>query len=417
MTRSPASPAISPAPAVAEVAPARIDGLDLARFAALIGMMCAHTWVLGEGDSAPLLASMVSGKAAALFAVLAGVGIALTSRHAAARGDYRAARLNLLGRGAALIVLGLTLGLISPLALVILAYYGVMFWLALPALRWSPRALLIAAGAWAVVWPIAAHWLRLALGGETFPASPTWFSLAEPLPLLRDLLLDGGYPAIAWVAYLLLGLGLGKLLIAARADADPAGAVRRLGVRAAIGGAAATLVAFGIAKLLAVAVAAQPLAAALGTTPAEALRRLDEGDLLGSGTESPWLLLTTAGHSGTPVDLWITGGIAAAIIGIGLLAGPLLGERARRILAPALGAGSAPLTVYAVHLVALAPAGFAMLFVPGLEDGSVPWWLSSPWLWLAHIALALVVGMLVRWSGRRGPLERLVTAVGRALAR
>ena len=109
-------------------------------------------------------------------------------------------------------------------------------------------------------------------------------------------------------------------------------------------------------------------------------------------------------------------GLAAAVIGAGLLVGLALGPGMRRALQPVLGAGGAPLTVYTAHVLAFAP-GAMLAFGPAMATREpMPWWLSSPWLWLAHLAGALVIGALIGWSRQRGPLEQLVTATGRTTA-
>ena len=392
--------------------PPRIDGIDLARFAALIGMMGTHTWIFTADYSEPALVAALSGKAASLFAVLAGIGIAFTTRHALADGDDRAAALNLLGRGAALIAIGLTLGFVSPIILVILVYYGTMFWLVIPLLRVPSTALAIGAAAWMVLWPIAAFFVRNALTPGGWPASPTWLSLADPGEFARDLLLDGAYPALTWVAYPALGLALGRWLLRAR-DTGGRAAIARFAAALVATGSAVALAAY----LLAVSLpAAAALAADLGLTAAEAreLLRTFEGV---DGTESLWLHAATAGHAGTPPDLLLTAGVATAVIGAGLLVGLALGPGMRRALRPLLAAGGAPLTVYTAHVIAFAPSaliGFREYYGSGEPP---PWWLSSPWLWLAHIAGALLLGGLIAATRQRGPLEQVVTASGRATAR
>ena len=57
----------------------RLAGVDAARGLALIGMMSVHLFRMPYGPDAPLARELVSGRSAALFAVLAGVGIALAT--------------------------------------------------------------------------------------------------------------------------------------------------------------------------------------------------------------------------------------------------------------------------------------------------------------------------------------------------
>lgn len=126
-TESTSPPQAKRGPKRASVTRPRISGIDFARFIALIGMMAAHVWTSNPDGSPALIESAVSGKAAALFALLAGVGIVLSTRSDLAAGRAGAARLSLLGRGLALVIIGLTLGVSPSGIVVILVYYGVMF--------------------------------------------------------------------------------------------------------------------------------------------------------------------------------------------------------------------------------------------------------------------------------------------------
>jgi uncharacterized membrane protein len=130
----------------------RIVGLDLARFVAVVGMMAVHVWLYADLKTGEQLwfSGQFTGRASALFAVLAGVGVVLSTRTPLRRGRQMAARWMLVGRGVALIAIGLTLGLLQPPMLVILVSYGVMFWFLALALTW-PRRVLVAGGVVLVV--------------------------------------------------------------------------------------------------------------------------------------------------------------------------------------------------------------------------------------------------------------------------
>ncbi|HXH33663.1 MAG TPA: heparan-alpha-glucosaminide N-acetyltransferase domain-containing protein [Plantibacter sp.] len=402
----------------------RLIGLDLARFLALIGMMATHVWSFDiETGGHTALTTVLSGKAAALFAVLAGIGIVLTSRRDLAAGSPAAARLNLFGRGFALLVLGLTLGVLPGGIYVIIAYYGVTFWLAIPAVTWRPRTLLIVAGVWATVWPICSQLLRAPLGGIDVPeiGSASWFDLSGA-GFARGLLLTGVYPALTWIVYVLVGMAVGRLLMESRAN----GSLRRF---------ALTLAGVGVV----VAVAADRLAALLlgplggldgiarawtggldpdPTTIAAVEDALAEGMYGTSPTESLWWLVARSPHSGTTLDLVFTTGIAAVVIGLCLALGTVLNRGWSRALLPAAGAGAAPLTVYSAHVV-MASVG-AFIAIGGIAGtgytAETRWLISSPELWLLHIAGALLLGWLIALTRRRGPLETLVHAAGRSLA-
>ena len=401
-------------------APGRIDGLDLARFLALVGMFGTHLWLIGADGSTPAVVGALEGKAAALFAVLAGVGIAITTRAALARGALGAARLSLLGRGAALVAIGLTLGLLPPFALVILAFYGVTFWLAIPLLKLRATVLFVVAGAWAIAWPIASHVVRAWIGSDELQiGSPSWFDLVRPGELLGELLLWGAYPALSWVTYVMVGIAIGKLVVEVRGDH------RRLVARGMeIAGAGAVVAGLVLAAdaLLVQLVAVPAMLQEFGLAPNDptlvrtALDDLQRSRYGVTDTSTPWLLLASGPHTATPVDLLITAGVAAAVIGACLTVGAVLAPRARKLLLPVLGAGGAPLTVYALHVVATSLSWRlgGSVFV---DDDGLPWWLSSWPLWLVHLAIAMLLGLALRLSGRRGPLEWCVSELGRRTAR
>ena len=68
--------------------------------------------------------------------------------------------------------------------------------------------------------------------------------------------------------------------------------------------------------------------------------------------------------------------------------------------------GAIPLTLYTLHVI--------LLSVYSGED-EPPQVLFG--LWLAHVAGAVLIGVVFRLAGRRGPLEAVVSAAGRAVRR
>ena len=96
-------------------AAARVEGYDLARALAIVGMVIVNfTVVMGAeaGDPAWLrrLVSSLEGRAAAVFVTLAGVGMSLMSRRARETGhagDLRSERVSLLKRALFLFVIGI----------------------------------------------------------------------------------------------------------------------------------------------------------------------------------------------------------------------------------------------------------------------------------------------------------------------
>jgi hypothetical protein len=394
----------------------RVAGIDFARFLAVIGMMATHVWTANADGSPAVLAEILSGKAAALFALLAGVGIAITTRADLAEGRRGAARWNVFGRGLALVLIGLTLGLAPGPVVVILVYYGVMFWAAIPLLGLSNRALLIVAGVLGLAWPPISSWLRAGLEQPSDLGSASWLSFADPAAFLRGLFLTGTYPVPTWIVYATVGMVAGRLVLAAVDGA----ALRRLGLRfAAIGGALGAA-AWGASEALAGPLGGLTALAHEGPgLEPDLVRSVFYGTGLGAAPAgSPWWLVSPAPHTGTTFDLAITTGVALATLGCFLALGTVLAPTVARILEPVRRAGSAPLTIYTVHVLAASIPAVLRLVVggPALTD-SVPWYWSSGALWAAHIAGAILIGAILMLLRRRGPLETFVAWSGSALAR
>ena len=115
--------------------------------------------------------------------------------------------------------LGLALGAVPTVIAVILASYAVLFLLGLPFLGLGARALAAWAVAWVVAAPVGAHLLRPVLPPHEV-GSPEPGDVLRPGHLLCELLFTGYYPAAVWVAYLLAGMALGRLPLAAAGDRD-----------------------------------------------------------------------------------------------------------------------------------------------------------------------------------------------------
>ena len=118
----------------------RVTGVDAARGAALAAMMAIHILPGWNENYEPTLSwSILAGRGAALFAVLAGVSLAFMSGGSSRLSgrNLTGARYGLAVRAMCITVIGLLLGYLVIPAHVILVYYGVMFLLALPLLRMS----------------------------------------------------------------------------------------------------------------------------------------------------------------------------------------------------------------------------------------------------------------------------------------
>lgn len=374
----------------------RLVGVDLARTIALLGMMATHV-LEGHTAAGDLTAIqwLAGGRASALFAVLAGVSLALITggtRPQAGR-DLGRSAAGIAVRAVLIALIGLALGGLETGLAIILAYYGVLFLLGLPFLGLRALPLAVLAGAWVVVGPIVSHLVRPELP-DRLAGSPDFASLADPRPLLADLLLTGTYPAVPWLAYLLAGMALGRT--------DLRG--WRAPLRLAGWGAALAFMATVVSRLC----TADPgIRGALFPyrvlTHGEALRMLQDS-LHGSpptGGAWQWLLVVSP-HSATPFDLAQTIGSALVVLGLSLALLHVVPRPGKVALTVLAGAGAIPLTAYTVHVVTKTQEVW-----PAERPDNFGW----------YVAIVLGLGAVFALAGRRGPLEAIVGWPGRALRR
>lgn len=370
------------------VTPGRVVGLDVARAVALVGMMATHILPGLDTEGLTLSQSVAGGRASALFAVLAGVSIALMSgRSTPHRGrQWAATAAGLTVRAVLIAGIGLLLGEADSGIAVILTYYGVLFLLAIPFLGLRAPALAVLGAVWVVVAPVVSHLVRPHLPTSSY-ASPDLAALADPWQLLTELTFTGYYPAVPWVAYLLAGMALGRAALGSWRTTVAVGAV----------GAGLAALGWSLSEvLLGLPGARQALietATGVGMQASLDLT-LQRGTYGTTPTGSWWWLAVHAPHSGTPFDLAHTIGTSLLVIAVALALGRLLPS----LLAVVFGAGAMTLTLYSAHVVSRAD---------GLWDG------DDLGTFVGQVVTVLVVGALFRLARSRGPLEALV---GRAQA-
>jgi hypothetical protein len=339
-------------------------------------MMSVHILPSEAADGSTTWHYLVAGgRSSALFAVLAGVGLALANgRETPLSGrSWQAGAAGIWGRALLLGAIGLFLGELSSGVAVILVHYALLFALGAALLGLSRRWLVLLALAWAIGSPVLSHMLR-SLGPQPDPQVPDFASLLDPVAMLGDLFLTGYYPVFTWITYLLAGLAIGRSdLHALRTRWGLAG----LGAALAMGSWLVSALLMG--PFGGEAVIGPPSRHYFGTTP----------------TSSWWHLAIPTAHSGSPVDLVHTTGTAMAIIGLCLL----LAAAAKPAIAWLAGAGGMTLSLYTGHVVALATE-------LGLGNRSA--------LYLWHATTAVLVGAIWRhWVGR-GPLETVSANVSAA---
>jgi uncharacterized membrane protein YeiB len=343
----------------------RIGGLDLARGLAVLGMFGAHLRLGDELTTEPSTwVAVVDGRSSILFATLAGVSMALLSgrTHPAVGVELVRARLRIAVRAAWVFAIGAVLEWLDTFVAIILGVYAVLFVLALPFLRWPPRRLLVAAGVIAVAGPP----LNAFLGQVLSVADAESHYVAE-------LLVTGTYPAMLWLAFVLVGLAVGRLdLAAADVRARLAGAGAAAAVLGYVGGWTSTR---ALAENVPSAGPEEGFAAPVGEW------------------EAAWLTGAEP-HSGTTSELVGSCGFAVLVIA-GCL---VVADRLPLLTFPLRAVGALALSVYTTQIVVL----WALLQVDPVRPQGVG-------LWLVFVVSAMAGAGLWWWKLGPGPLERLLT--------
>lgn len=388
---------MSTAPVSRSPAPGRrLVGVDVARGLAVLGMMSVHI-LTADAPGAQQVWLITEGRSAALFAVLAGISVAMATGRDRPEAWLPSAAA-MATRAALIGVVGLTLGVVPGRIAVILVNYAILFLAACLFLRLSARWLTVVAAVWLSVTPALSMALRmLPLPLDSPGPVPSWFDLARLDGLLTNLLLTGYYPALTWLGYLLVGMAVGRSHRLYRGSGwwlVAVGGVLALGAWLA---ASALNSVFDVQQRVSLPIGHpsarfDPLTALYGTVP----------------TNSWWWLLTDYRHSGTSFDLVGTTGTALVALGLCLVLSRLI--VARVVLYPLAAAGSMPLTLYTLHVWIEA---VRVSLIGGEGRGTLAT--------LTVEALALIV-FAVAWqlSGRalgasgKGPLEWVLTTASNA---
>lgn len=372
----------------------RLIGLDLARGLAVFGMYAAH---IGPDPSVggPLGWAMevARGRSSALFALLAGFTLVLlTGRPQPRTGRAgRQAMGRVLIRSAVLVALGYALTCLDTSVDVILAAYGMVFFLSVPLYRLRADTLAVIAAATALVLPQVLYPLRAAVEGGSWADAVI---AHDPLARITDsdgiieLFITGAYPVLTWLPFVIAGMALGRIDLA------------RPGIRAKVallGGALAVLGYGGSWLALHLVPGAQ--AAVSATTDGGSAASAWWSDAMGDPTTStPDWLLVAAPHSQTTWSILGNTGVGLVVITACLIATER-SARFRWLAAPVIAVGSVSLTAYTGHIIAIKALGI----------DSLP---AFPAL-LALVCLAAATMLLaVAWKRafRRGPLEYMLHA-------
>ena len=362
-----------------------MTGVDLARGLALLGMIAVHVFESSTDQGPTATGLIASGRAAATFALVAGISVAFLSggRWILHGRPRRAAAAGLAVRAAGIGAIGLLLGYAGSDLDLILAYYAVFFLCAIPLIGLPPRALAALSATLVLVSPVLlVEAARLGLP-DSGTGEPTFGTLlTDPVGLLSQIFFTGVYPAVAYMAYLCAGLAIGRLDLTSR----------RLAVRLFGGGIALVVAAQAVSHVLLYQLG--DLDRLVAATGDDAVTLLWDPD---QGTSWDYLALA-APHANTQLDLVNTLGSAMAVLGACLLLTRIAAVDG--LLRPVRAAGAMTLTLYSAHALVIATGVF--------EDQQLA-------LYALLVAGALVWATLWRRWRPQGPLEELVgRAAGRA---
>ena len=376
----------------------RLDGVDLARWVAIAGMLAVHfgvPFLEPEHPVARLVEQYAWGRSTLLFAFVAGISLALLSGgrepHTGAMGRTTAGRVAV--RGAVLMLIGWSLNAVIVASgshlTVIITYYGLYFLMALPFLRMAADRVAIVALAALVIGPQLLFVLRRSSENGGWMAHFTLtLNDVDPAQILVDqglleLLVYGFYPALGCLAAVLAGIAVGRL--------DLRSQIVRL--RLACAGMVIAFIAYRGSWH---AWDTWGLVWELGTRE-EISRPLP--------TDDARRLLSSMSHTSTTPE--VLGGIGVSMV---LLVGCLyVAERLPRLVTPFTAAGALALTIYVLHALAL-----AWQETVDLDSARMALWINDH---LSELSFVFAVAGAFLWRSAvgRGPLEAGVSRISRFL--
>ncbi|ELZ78143.1 hypothetical protein C455_10688 [Haloferax larsenii JCM 13917] len=354
----------------------RIIGYDVARSFAVVGMVIVNfEIVMGADSNGPhwvlSLSQLFHGRAAALFVVLAGVGITLYTNRARLAGDsesLRKKRDTLFRRAVFLFVVGLLYVPIWPAD--ILHFYGLYLTIGALAVTASRRRLWMLTSGFVLGFVVLLFAIDYERGWDF--ATLTYTNFWTVRGMVRHLLYNGFHPVFPWVAFLLYGMLLGRLNL------------QNVTLRRRV-----------LAGALAVVAVAESASWMLTETLASSLSSVPQSDIVSLFGTQPM----------PPMPLYILAGAGTATV---VITGCLeLCEYVSNedLLEPFVSTGQMALSLYVAHVL----LGMGALEMVGrLENQSPPFAMASA---LTFSALGIVFSYLWLQRYSRGPLEQVMRTV------
>ncbi len=352
----------------------RINGYDLARALALLGMIFVNFRYQMQADeyAAPWLlrlANFLDGRPAVTFVILAGAGLSLLNacnRKTTGFHPLQKPCATVLKRSAFLFLSGLLFTRIWHAD--ILHFYGFYFAVAVFLVNASGRILLI----FSVAILAASFLLSLQFN---FITLPTIESVWDPKfwtqkGFLEDLFFTGCYPVFPWMVYFLMGMWLG------RQNLSDTRLQKRILQMAALGLLASESLAWLVSHVL------------ISESSLEKIPLIV-------------LFLDTDPFSSSILAIFSAGGTALVLIVLCIIVAEKVGRA--RWMTPFLATGRMTLTLYIAHI------GLCQLFLIliGRNDVELP--LVFAWL-CAAVFCIMALSFANLWIGRygRGPFEKMI---------
>lgn len=334
----------------------RLEGLDLARCVAFVGMVIVNFKIAmgAEGDEGllNLLTVAMEGCAAATFVVLAGIGLGL----AGLKGLDQTISVTI-KKALFLLVIGLLNMTIFDAD--ILHYYAFYFLFGVLLLPLGSRALFGVLIGLNIAFAIMILSLNYDAGWnwDDYTYSGFW----TPVGFVRNLFFNGWHPVIPWLGFLLCGIILSRISLAERATQ----------LKLIAGGAIAFVIAEGLSALLIAQLT--PIAPELA-------------ELATTEPVPPMPLYTLAGL-----------GAACVVVGVCLLISDRL--KAMGFLRLVVPAGRQTLTLYIAHIL----VGTGTLEALGMLGGQTVAQAVGASLLFCFVATVYAL-IWARWF-KRGPIE------------
>ncbi len=346
----------------------RIIGYDVARSLAVVGMVIVnYKIVMGASENGPewlvWLAGLFDGRAAATFVILAGVGISMFSRRGRIAHDrerIRQDRHTLFRRAIFLFVVGLLYTPLWPAD--ILHFYGIYIAFAALLLLASNRQLWLVAIGLGVAFLLLVFIFDYERGWDF--STLTYIDFWTFAGMIRHIFFNGFHPVIPWLAFILIGMWLGRQN------------VKNIQIRR---------------KILWVSVSVAAAAEILS----HILTKIIPGESgVIFGTEPM-----------PPMPLYILAGAGTAIVIITLCLEFTFRYPKARIFSPLVATGQLALTLYVAHVV----IGMGFLEIIGrLEHQTLKFATISA---AVFSVIAIVFSVYWRKRFQRGPLEWVMRKV------